>query len=195
MKAGARRSGSRLRRRGIEQTMQVDDEIAHVGIADGLLRLRLPGDVGGGVVRVDADDVELGNILELRAAEVGQFTAQDQMQELFRGIGHRFFLSARARTRRSYANSGMRSRTRARIALWKAGPAARTAPCTTSTPLKVSGRPEKSVMRPPAIVSTTLSCACVRAAGSSSVSSFSQPAPVASRVSFSRSRSLTAMSA
>src|SRR3569832_710054 len=100
MKAGARRSGSRLRRRGIEQTMQVDDEIAHVGIVDGLLRLRLPGDVSGSVIRIDADDVELGNILELRAAEVGQFTAQDQMQELFRGIGHRFFLSARARTRR-----------------------------------------------------------------------------------------------
>src|SRR6185312_14469780 len=80
---------------GIEQAVQVHDEIAHVRVVDGLLRLRLPGDIGGGIVRINADDVELVEILELRAAEIGQFAADDEMEELFRGIGHRLSLGSR----------------------------------------------------------------------------------------------------
>ncbi len=55
---------------GIEQPVQVDDEIAHLGVVDGLLRLRLPGRIGGGIVRIDADDVELVEILEFGAVEL-----------------------------------------------------------------------------------------------------------------------------
>src|SRR5713226_7512454 len=43
----------------IEQPMQVHDKVAHMGVVDGLLRLRLPGGISGGVVRINADDVEL----------------------------------------------------------------------------------------------------------------------------------------
>ena len=45
--------------------MDVDDEIAHVGVVHGLLRLRLPGRVSGCVIRIHADDLDL-------AAAVGQ---------------------------------------------------------------------------------------------------------------------------
>ena len=50
---------------GIEQAVQVDDEIAHLRIVHGRLRPGLPGRVGGGVVREDSDDIELGQILEI----------------------------------------------------------------------------------------------------------------------------------
>ena len=66
----------------IEQPMQMDDEVAHMRVVDGLLRLGLPGGIGGGVVRIDADDVELVEILEFDAAELGQFAAEDEMQQL-----------------------------------------------------------------------------------------------------------------
>src|SRR5712672_3389464 len=48
----------------IEQPVQVDDEVTHVGVVHGAVRLRPPGRVGGRVVRKDADDVDLGEILE-----------------------------------------------------------------------------------------------------------------------------------
>ena len=60
----------------------MDDEIAHLRIVDGLLRLRLPGGVGGRVVRIDADDVELVEVLEFGAVEVRQLAAEDEMQQL-----------------------------------------------------------------------------------------------------------------
>ena len=49
----------------VEQPVEVNDEIAHVGIVHGLLRLCLPGRVGGGVIGIDADDVQLVEIPEL----------------------------------------------------------------------------------------------------------------------------------
>ena len=67
---------------GIEQPMQMDDEVAHVRIVDGLLRLRLPGGIGGCVVRVNADDVELVEILELDAVEIGQLAAENEVKQL-----------------------------------------------------------------------------------------------------------------
>ena len=72
---GTMRSLSSARRTalllGIEQPVQVDDEIAHLRVVDRLLRLGLPGRIGGRVVRIDADDVELVEILELGAVEAG----------------------------------------------------------------------------------------------------------------------------
>ena len=44
---------------GIEQPVQMHDEVAHMGIVDGLLGLRLPGDISGGVIGINADDVQL----------------------------------------------------------------------------------------------------------------------------------------
>ena len=54
---------------GIEKTMHVHDEIAEMGVVDGLLRLRLPVRVGRCVIREDADHVELVQILELHIVE------------------------------------------------------------------------------------------------------------------------------
>ncbi len=51
----------------IEQSVQMNDEIAHMRIVDGLLRLRPPRRIGGRIVRIDADDVELVQILEVVA--------------------------------------------------------------------------------------------------------------------------------
>ena len=58
--------------------MQVNDEIAHVGIVDSLLRLGLPGDIGAGIVRKNADDVDLFEILEFASAELSQLAAKDR---------------------------------------------------------------------------------------------------------------------
>jgi hypothetical protein len=43
--------------------------------------------VGGGVIRENADDVNLIEILERRAADVGQLAADDKMEQLLlRGV-------------------------------------------------------------------------------------------------------------
>src|SRR5712692_8334102 len=65
---------------GVEQAVQMDDEIAHVRIVDRLLRLGLPGAVGRGIIGIDADDVELGEILELGVVELRQFAAEHEMR-------------------------------------------------------------------------------------------------------------------
>jgi len=60
--------------------MQMDDEIAHVGVIDSLLRLGLPGDIRTGVVRKNADDVDFLEVLEIIDAKLGQFAAENEMQ-------------------------------------------------------------------------------------------------------------------
>src|SRR5260370_8686762 len=57
-----------------------------MGIVHGLLRLRLPGRVSGGVIREYADDFHPVEILERRALEIGQLTSDDEMAQLLRGI-------------------------------------------------------------------------------------------------------------
>src|SRR5215471_19044927 len=69
----------RLIRIRIEQSVQVHDEVAHVSIVDGLLRLRLPGGVGGGVIGIDPDNVQLVEVSEQDAVQVGEFAAEDEM--------------------------------------------------------------------------------------------------------------------
>src|SRR5215471_7982564 len=66
----------------IEQAMQMDDEIAHLGIVDGLLRSRFPCRIGGRVVGVDADDVELVEVFEFDIVERRELAAEDEMQQL-----------------------------------------------------------------------------------------------------------------
>ena len=70
----------------IEQPVQVHDEIAHVGVVHGLLRLRLPRRIGGCVIRENADDFHLIEILERRMFEIGEFAADHEMKQLLRGI-------------------------------------------------------------------------------------------------------------
>src|SRR5580692_5681138 len=43
----------------IEQPVEMDHEIAHVGVVDGLLRFRLPSGMGGRVIGEYADDFHL----------------------------------------------------------------------------------------------------------------------------------------
>src|SRR5262249_33420799 len=66
----------------IEQPVQMHDEIAHMGVVDGLLRLRAPRRKGGGVIGIDADEVELVQILELGAVELRELAAEHEMQQL-----------------------------------------------------------------------------------------------------------------
>src|SRR5579871_6608140 len=73
--------GTRLRIR-IEQSMQMHDEIAHLGIVNGLLRLSLPGRISAGVIRINAHDIELIEVLELRSAQINKLAAEYQMQQL-----------------------------------------------------------------------------------------------------------------
>src|SRR5262249_2069416 len=65
---------------GIEQPVQMDDEIAHMSVIDSLLCLGLPGDIGAGVVWKNADDVDFLEILEFIAVKFGQFSAEDEVQ-------------------------------------------------------------------------------------------------------------------
>ena len=68
----------------------MDDEVADVGVVHGFLRGAPPGRVGGPVVGIDADDVELAEIGELDPARVLQLAAEHQMQQL---LGHWHHLS------------------------------------------------------------------------------------------------------
>ena len=76
----------------IEQPMEMDDEIPHVGVVHGLLRLRLPGRISGRVVGKYPDDLHLVEILERGVLEIRQLAADDEMEQLRLGaIWHDFF--------------------------------------------------------------------------------------------------------
>src|ERR1700723_2000490 len=68
----------------IEQPVEMDHEIAHVGVVYGLLRFRLPGGMGGRVIGEHADDFHLIEILEGRMLKIGQFAADNEMEQLLR---------------------------------------------------------------------------------------------------------------
>jgi mRNA interferase RelE/StbE len=65
---------------GVEKTVQVDDEIAHMRVVDGLLRRAPPGLVRCSVVRIDADDVEPIEIGELDPARILELAAEHKVQ-------------------------------------------------------------------------------------------------------------------
>src|SRR5215210_3916075 len=54
---------------GVEQTVQMHDEIAHMRIVDGLLRFCFPGRVGCRVIRKNADDIKLAKIAEFKIVD------------------------------------------------------------------------------------------------------------------------------
>ena len=74
--------------RGVEQAVQVDDEIACLGIVDGRLGLRLPGCLGRGVVRKDADDIERREVLELGAVDRAELAPEDEVKQLLVAVRH-----------------------------------------------------------------------------------------------------------
>ena len=56
--------------------MQVHDEIPHLRVVDGLLRLGPPRRIGGGIVRIDADNIDFTEILEFDVIEAREFAAK-----------------------------------------------------------------------------------------------------------------------
>ena len=66
----------------IEQSMQVHDEIPHVGIVDRLLRLGSPGRVGGRVIGKNTDNIQACQIAKLDFLKVRELAAENEMQQL-----------------------------------------------------------------------------------------------------------------
>src|SRR5690606_34619634 len=74
------RSASRLLR--VQQAMEMDDHVFHVGVVHRELGLGPPGFLGRLVVGVNADDVEGREILELHPLRVADPPAEHEMKEL-----------------------------------------------------------------------------------------------------------------
>src|ERR1700722_13455243 len=125
-----RRSGRPGRRNevGLEQTMQMDDEIARLRAVDRLLGLGAPGALGARVIGKEADNVELAGITKFVASERFQLAAEHQVQTLRlclvfglrirRGHGSHFLEDARsgAARRAGPLPSRRRKRKRPKIA-------------------------------------------------------------------------------
>ena len=58
------------------------DEIAHMRVVHGALRLCPPGVERGLIVGVDADNMDIVNVLKYRFGGIHQFAAKDEMQAL-----------------------------------------------------------------------------------------------------------------
>ena len=122
--------------------MQVNDERTHVGIVDSLLCLGLPRDIGAGIIREDANNVDLFKALEFATAQLGELSAKYEMQQLFFVVGSSADMDQSlvngqcpggvdAAVSQAYAFSVSRSRTSSISAAWRAWPAAISAPCAS----------------------------------------------------------------
>src|SRR6266702_6525674 len=80
----------------VEQPVEMNDEIAHLRVVDRALRLGAPGDVGSRIVRVEADDLDVIEVLEGVVLEIEQLTTDDEMEQLLRGTIWHVFSSLRA---------------------------------------------------------------------------------------------------
>ena len=111
--------------------MQVNDEIAHLRVVDRLLRFGLPCRVGGRVVGIDADDIELLEIFEFNPFDVRELAAEHQVQQLLTTslAGHEdsLYLVHKSR-RRGQPNLLGRSRRASRTARCRERPAASRGP-------------------------------------------------------------------
>ena len=58
------------------------NEISHLRIVHGLLCLGAPRRIGGGIIRKDADDIDLAQILEFGGVELREFAAEHEMKKL-----------------------------------------------------------------------------------------------------------------
>src|SRR5215468_7034485 len=104
------------------------DEVAHMGVIDGLLGFRLPGSISGGVVGINADNVQLVEVSEFDVIQIDELATEDEVQQLsaLDLIRHRSQSSipldrnhtlgeadpVRPRKRLDHANSASRSRMR-----------------------------------------------------------------------------------
>ena len=78
----------------LEQPVQVDDDIFHLGIVDRALGLAAPGVLGLGIAVVEADEVDRARDVEVEAARVLDPSAEDQVK-----LAHARLASGFARTR------------------------------------------------------------------------------------------------
>jgi hypothetical protein len=73
----------------IKQPVDVDDEVTHMGVINGLLRLAFPDGMGSRVVRKYSHDLDLIEILESDVFKIEQFTSDNEMKQLlWRSVGH-----------------------------------------------------------------------------------------------------------
>src|SRR5262249_35784884 len=72
----------------IEQAVQMHDEVTHMRVINALLGLRLPGGIRGGVVGIDADDVQRAEIAKFDAIQVREFATEHKMQQLLSFLRH-----------------------------------------------------------------------------------------------------------
>src|SRR5262245_58502572 len=110
----------------------MDNKGTHFGIVDGLLGFRLPGGIGSGVVRIDADDVKPVEIFELAGRDIGQLAAKHEMQQLLlrRILGHRHSFDAARGSPQIYGPYC--PRTNSSNAACRSRPAATSTLCTGS---------------------------------------------------------------
>ncbi len=90
------------------------DEVAHLGVVDGLPRLAKPGLVGLRVVRKKPDHIQLREIFEINILDIVELAAKDEMNQLFRRRGfllrflHGFAPSSGAGNGQSFNPAGRR---------------------------------------------------------------------------------------
>ncbi len=73
----------------VQQAMEVDDEVAHLRVINRLLRTRFPSCMSRGVVRVNAYDVKLRQVLKGHVFDARQLAPKNKVQELlFAALGH-----------------------------------------------------------------------------------------------------------
>ncbi len=63
--------------------MHVHDEIAHLGIIHGHLRLLFPDRIGRSIIGIDTHDIDFIEIFELDALQSGHLSADDEVEQLF----------------------------------------------------------------------------------------------------------------
>src|SRR5687767_12102370 len=101
--------------------MQMHDEISHLCVVDGLLRLRFPGAVGRRVIRKHADHLDFRQVLEFDAVDLRELAAENEMQQLLgRLVGHSHYLNESQKMGRSnYDIFPRRSRISPISAAWR----------------------------------------------------------------------------
>ena len=105
------------------------DEVSHFGVVDGTLRLRFPGRIGAGVVRIDSDDFEPAEVAKLHARYAFLLTTEDEMEQLLcwllRDVRH----ETRSAQDRNYEDARRSSPSSSANAANLSRPAAISVPC------------------------------------------------------------------
>lgn len=67
---------------GVEETVHVNDEIAHMCVVDGRSGGSAPGGIGFRVAGEDTDDVKLARIDEFGRVRTNQLAAENEVKQL-----------------------------------------------------------------------------------------------------------------